>query len=275
MGNGMRGMQGTRGMFNRIPGILLEDSGESLAHGNGNTCISEERLTVLMKKIFAEELEKQQQGLLKLISGNFEITMKEIKNIKIEMNELKKSIEFTEEVLEEKVQIMHRKVSSLEEKVEEIYDYQIDPDEVQKKLTDLEDRSRRNNLLIDGVEEENGESWDDCERKVKEIFMKKLELENDIIIERAHRAGKSKYGKKDQPRTIVCKLLSYKDKVKVLQYCKKLKGSHIYINEDFCQATLQYRKELWKEVKRLREEEDKIAYLQYLSIVVKDKNNVR
>ena len=246
-----------------------------MAHGTGNTCISEERLTVLMKKIFAEELEKQQQGLLKLISGNFEITMKEIKNVKSEINELKKSIEFTEEVLEEKVQTMHRKVSSLQEKVEEIYDYQIDPDEVQKKLTDLEDRSRRNNLRIDGVEEENGESWDDCERKVKEIFMNKLELENDIIIERAHRAGKSKYGKKDQPRTIVCKLLSYKDKVKVLQNCKKLKGSHIYIKEDFCQATLQYRRELWKEVKRLREEEDKIAYLQYRSIVVKDKNNVR
>ena len=65
---------------------------------------------------------------------------------------------------------------------------------------------------------------------------------------------KSKYGKKDQPRTIVCKLLTYKDKVEVLQSCKKLKGSHIYINEDFCQATLQYREELWKEVKRLREE---------------------
>ena len=97
--------------------------------------MSEERLTTLMKKIFAGELGKQQQSLLKLISGNFEITMKEIKNIKCEVNELKKSIEFTEEVLEEKVQNMQRKVSSLEEKVDEIYDYQIDPDEVEKKLT--------------------------------------------------------------------------------------------------------------------------------------------
>ena len=48
-----------------------------------------------MKKIFAEELEKQQQSLLKLISGNYETTMKEIKNIKSDVNELKKSIEFT------------------------------------------------------------------------------------------------------------------------------------------------------------------------------------
>ena len=50
-----------------------------MADSNGNTCISEERLTALMKKIFAEELEKQQQNLLKLISGKFEITMKGIK----------------------------------------------------------------------------------------------------------------------------------------------------------------------------------------------------
>ena len=103
---------------------------------------------------------------------------------------------------------MQRKVSSLDEKVEEIYGYQIDPDEVEKKLTDLEDRSRRNNLRIDGAAEENGESWDDCERKVKETFMDKIESENDIIIERAHRAKKRKYSKKDPPRTIVCKLLS-------------------------------------------------------------------
>ena len=64
-----------------------------------------------MKKILAEELEKQQQSLLKLISGNFGIAMKEIKNIKYEVKELQKSNEFKEEVLEEKVQNMQRKVS--------------------------------------------------------------------------------------------------------------------------------------------------------------------
>ena len=83
--------------------------------------------------------------------------------------------------------------------------------------------------------------------------MDKLYLENDII-EKVHRAKKSKYGKIDQPLTIMCELLSYKDKFKVLQNCKEFKGSHLYISEDFCQATLQYKKELWKEVKWLREE---------------------
>ena len=41
---------------------------------------------------------------------------------------------------------MQIKVSRLEEKTEEIYNYQIDPEEVEKKLKNLEDRSRRNNL---------------------------------------------------------------------------------------------------------------------------------
>ena len=38
----------------------------------------------------------------------------------------------------------------------------------------------------------------------------------------------------------------------------------MFINEDICQATLDNSKELWKEVKRLREG-SKIAYLQYRS----------
>ena len=82
-----------------------------MAHGNSNTCISEQRLTALVKKLYREELEKKQQILFKLIRGI--ITIKEMKNIKNEVNELKKTIEFTEEVLEEKVQDMQRNVSSL------------------------------------------------------------------------------------------------------------------------------------------------------------------
>ena len=86
---------------------------------------------------------------------------------------------------------------------------------------------------------------------------------------------KANMARRINTRTIVCKLLSSKDKVKVLQNCKRLKGSHIYLNEDFRQATLHYSKEHWKQVKRLCEEKHKIPYVQYRSIVVKDKNNVR
>ena len=89
-----------------------------------------------MKKIFAEALEKQKQIFSKLICGNFEI-----KNIKFEVNELKKASNLQRRFLKRKVG--------------EIYDYQIDPDKVEKKLTDLEDRLRTKNILKDGVTEEN------------------------------------------------------------------------------------------------------------------------
>ena len=63
-----------------------------------------------MKKIFAEELEKQQQSLLKLISDKFEITMKEIKNIKSEVNELKKASNLQRRFLKKKFRICRGKL---------------------------------------------------------------------------------------------------------------------------------------------------------------------
>ena len=43
--------------------------------------ISEVQLKTLMKEIFKEEFEKQQKILLNVISGNFDITMTEIKKV--------------------------------------------------------------------------------------------------------------------------------------------------------------------------------------------------
>ena len=87
-----------------------------------------------------------------------------------------------------------------------------------------------------------------------------------------HRVKTEKSKESNTPRTIVCRILNYKEKVKSLRNAKKLKGKNIFINKDVWQATLEHRKDLWKEVKRLSEE-GKIAYLQYRSIVLKRKDN--
>ena len=137
------------------------------------------------------------------------------------------------------------------------------------KLVDLEDRSRRCNLRINGVTEKKDETWEQCEDEIQNIFNENLVLEN-IDIERAHRSkGKTSSNK---PRAIVCKLLSYKQKKEVLNNVKKLKGSDIFVNEDFCFETMQRRKELWEEVKRLRSE-GQITFLNYRSIIVKGRRD--
>ena len=50
------------------------------------------------------------------------------------------------------------------------YDYQIDPDYVEQNLIDLEDRSRRNNPRVDGILETPGDTWEDCEEKLQQVF---------------------------------------------------------------------------------------------------------
>ena len=83
----------------------------------------------------------------------------------------------------------------------------------------MEDRSCRNNILLDGVTEEKGETWEYCEKKVLEILTDKLEIE-DATIERAPRL---------QPRTIVCKLLNDKGKTPILRICNCLEDTSYYI----------------------------------------------
>ena len=73
-------------------------------HNNDNTCLTKPKLPTSVRKIFREKFEKKHKHLLNIVSRNFEITMKEIKYIKIEINDLKKSIKFTKNVLKEKLQ---------------------------------------------------------------------------------------------------------------------------------------------------------------------------
>ena len=63
--------------------------------------ISEDRLKTLMKQIFSKEFEKQQKNLLNFISGNFDVTMTEIKKAQNDLNELNASLEHTKTLLEE------------------------------------------------------------------------------------------------------------------------------------------------------------------------------
>ena len=65
----------------------------------------------------------------------------------------------------------------------------MDPECVMEKLTELEDRSRRNNLRIDGVEETPNETWEICEGKVQDIVKNKLGITAEIEFDRCHRTG--------------------------------------------------------------------------------------
>jgi len=77
-------------------------------------------------------------------------------------------------------------------------------------------------------------------------------------------------GKKtDRPRTIIFKLLNYKDKERILSSAKKLKNTKIFINEDFSDDTNKIRRELKEKMKHARAE-GKYAEIIYDKLVIRE-----
>ena len=112
----------------------------------------------------------------------------------------------------------------------------------QSRETKLGRNVKRNNLRVDGISESRNETWEECKEEIQKVFNEKLCVKN-VQIERAHCSKRNKSNKNSgKPRTIVCKLLNYKLKEEILRDSKKLKGSNIFINENFCYETMQYRK---------------------------------
>ena len=124
------------------------------------------------------------------------MTMQEIMCLKNEVNELRKSMEFTQNNLVERVNNVEENMCKVKEDLKEIYEYQVDPDyvndsltDIRNKLTELEDRLRKNNTRIDGIAEEPEETWEECENRVQRLLSEKLDI-NDVVIERTHRVKK-------------------------------------------------------------------------------------
>ena len=66
--------------------------------------------------------------------------MKEIKGLKLQVNDLKESMEFTQNCPDQKVAGVEKKISTFEIAMNEMYDYQIDSNYVNDSLSELRDK---------------------------------------------------------------------------------------------------------------------------------------
>ena len=128
-----------------------------------------------------------------------------------ETNDLKKSIQFTENVLDERVAKVEQNVCELQGKFKKVQedvtylnDYIEDAENIHNKLVELEleNRSRRNNIRTERIKEHNKKSWEEWERRAHSMLKERLDIEN-MEIERAHRAERKS---RNKLRTTVCKL---------------------------------------------------------------------
>ena len=66
--------------------------------------------------------------------------MKEIKGLKLQVNDLKESMEFMQNCPDQKVAGVEEKISTFEIAMNEMYDYQIDSNYVNDSLSELRDK---------------------------------------------------------------------------------------------------------------------------------------
>ncbi|MCD8313594.1 MAG: hypothetical protein LUC24_05475 [Bacteroidales bacterium] len=213
-----------------------------------------EEIKYLKSKIGVLEQEVQnltgENASLKMKNENKD---KELQKLAEENNSLKiriRQIEAKDSMMQQESVKQNIKIEKLEESAKYLT----------RKTTDLENRSRRDNLRIIGLPENHDEktSLDSILQEiVKENCPEVLESEGEMVIERIHRSPPERDPKLKTPRNIVAKLQSYKVKEKILNAAKKkqfkYRGTTVRITQDLAAATLKDRRE-WNAIFRKAKE---------------------
>ena len=111
-------------------------------------------------------------------------------------------------------------------------------------MIDQEARGRRNNLLIHGLKESEGE---DCVSKAKDFFRTECRVNTEVIIERAHRIG-GRRQTPGKPRPLIVRFLDYNHRQLVKEGRQHLQTGY-GISDDLPREVREARKELYQEVR--------------------------
>ncbi|XP_041441901.1 golgin subfamily A member 6-like protein 22 isoform X1 [Xenopus laevis] len=164
--------------------------------------------------------------------------------------------------LEDKVRELQANQKSIYAKIQEQEKKMAD---ISRKMEDQENRNRRKNIRIRGVPESIQN--EDIKTFLQQIFNNILNKDKDkvteIQIERAHRIQKPNRVPQDEPRDILCCLMSYAIKEEILRKAKEVdniiyEDNTIIFYQDLAKSTLWKRKALKPVTEVLRER--KILY---------------
>ncbi len=115
-------------------------------------------------------------------------------------------------------------------------------DEAQERLFQL-DRARRNNLVFYGVRSGGGEGGEECEGRIRSLLRVRLLMTREVPLSRVEklRGGPSFRG----VRPIRVSFGLFGDREEVLRKAPAmLKGTGVYVTEDFSRKVLRHREEL-------------------------------
>ncbi len=189
-----------------------------------------------------------------LVLQKLDAICSDIRDIRKEVGDLTNSLHFTQNetaTIKTKLDNIEGKQKSLEKQIEkqgrEISLIKKENTDLKEKLEKMEIYSRRDNLIIVGLAETEGEDTG----KVAQDFFASL-IKDPVHIVRCHRLG----GKTDikSPRPLIVRFLASTDRNKIWAKRFELKGRNVWMKEDFPAETEQRRQRLYpilKEAKRL------------------------
>ena len=111
---------------------------------------------------------------------------------------------------------------------------------LKERVTDLQSRSMKANVIISGIKEKEDE---DCKELAKDFFKTKVKTEGEIEIEAAHRLGVG------QNRQMVVRLADVEDKAKIFENSKNLKdltnedNKKFFVNDQVPEEMSEMRKQ--------------------------------
>ena len=174
-----------------------------------------EDLIETLRKIVRKELEGHRE-ISEIIKSQLTNTSERLDKISQEVIDRTKNLEFTHGELHDDLAGVKNNIKKVQTDLTEKEYYLLDPTFVTEKLTELGDRSQRNNVPIDGIPETSNERWESCKGEVKKTTKNKLDITGDIEIARCQGRGKFPRNK-SKPRTVVFNFLSFKEKHKVFK----------------------------------------------------------
>ena len=116
------------------------------------------------------------------------------------------------------------------------------------RMNHLDNYSRRNNLVIGGIREDEGA--EQCDQLVRTFFIEKLKLSSDdvraIKFVRCHRLGRHQ-GQHipARPRSIIVRFCEFSDRQAVWSERRNLEDHTLSMNENFCSDTEFHRRKLY------------------------------
>lgn len=137
----------------------------------------------------------------------------------------------------------------------------------ENKIALLEREIRRKNIIIKGVQDKEKESREETiDITMKLVHRIGVQITKEIEIDEIKRIGKYR---NDRSRPILLKLTTQNKKAEILGKTRALKGTNIWLEEDYTKEIIEERKKLIPHLKEARKEGHK-AVLKYNKLIIND-----